>query len=190
MVVEQPALQRLGIVCPYLVFQYVRSFVFFFCRCSFYRFYHHPYLRHYFFTMPKYHSFRVDHRDKVRLTRCQTKSFFYSWIRHTSSECNHLPADIASIISDYTRYFDNLCSLFLWCFRLIFLRYLALFCGRSYFSSFQLLRLCSVCIPYFLYLHFFLTPLTALALESISNTRKKNLIKLEWCWKVWNQGSV
>lgn len=132
-----------------------KKFCFFFCRCLFYRFYHHPYLRHHFITMPKYHSFRVDHRDKVRLTRCQTKSFFYSWVRHTSSECNHLPADIASIISDYTRYFDNLCSLFLWCFRLIFLRYLALFCGRRYFSSFQLLRLCSVCIPYFLYLHFF-----------------------------------
>lgn len=63
----------------------------------FHKIFHHPTLRNELISQPQYISPRTDHRHKVGLQTCHTKSFFQSFITRSSTEWNHLPDAVISI---------------------------------------------------------------------------------------------
>lgn len=63
----------------------------------FHKLYHHSTLRNDFIFQPQYVSPRIDHRYKVGLESCHTKTFLQSFFLRSSTEWNHLPDEIVSI---------------------------------------------------------------------------------------------
>lgn len=70
----------------------------YFHLCLFHRmYYHNHYLRSILISEPSYVSARTDHRHKVNIISCRTKSCFQSFIPRTANDWNHLPGPIAAI---------------------------------------------------------------------------------------------
>lgn len=63
----------------------------------FHKLYHHSTLRNDFIFQPQYVSPRIDHRYKVGLESCHTKTFLQPSFSRSSTEWNHLPDEIVSI---------------------------------------------------------------------------------------------
>lgn len=66
----------------------------------FHNIYYHTFLHDILILSPQYISHRIDHRYKVGIPFCKTKTFSESFLPRTAIEWNHLPADIVSIIDN------------------------------------------------------------------------------------------
>lgn len=73
----------------------------------FHKIFYHPTLHNDLILLPLYISNRVDHRNKVGIASCHTRSFFQSFIPRTSHDWNRLPSNVATI-TDFKLFHETL----------------------------------------------------------------------------------